>query len=397
MLNSTVSSRASQVKTLSAQSDICSLLSTLATPSYVIDESRLEKNLQILAYIQQKSQADILLALKAFSNSCTFDLVKKYLKGVTASSLHECQLASKKFKHSLHVYAPAYKASEFQEIQSLASHIVFNSVSQWQHFKAETDTSRVSCGLRINPEYSEVRQAMYNPCAKESRFGIKYDQLKSCDLSGISGFHFHALCQQNADVLERVWRHVEARFGPYLNKLKWINLGGGHFITKPGYKIDLLINLLNEIREKYQIKVILEPGEAVAYDAGYLSASVLDVSETDSPFVILDSSATAHMPDVLEMPYRPHIFNAALPGQKAYTYQLGGVTCLSGDVFGRYSFDQPLKVNDRIIFSDMAAYTMVKNTTFNGIGLPSIYLLKKNEHIKLIKRFGYKDFANRVS
>ncbi|MBI4439425.1 carboxynorspermidine decarboxylase [Candidatus Woesearchaeota archaeon] len=369
-----------------------SWLSRIKTPSYVIDADLLERNLKILRDVKQKTGCSMLLALKSFAAYRTFPLIRKYLDGVCASGPWEARLGYEEFGKEVHVYAPAFSKEDMQEVLKYADHIVFNSFSQWKKYRGMAQKKK--CGIRINPEYSEVKVQLYNPCAKNSRLGVTAGKME--DVSGISGLHFHALCEQNSDVLKRLLEHVEKNFGPYLRKAEWVNFGGGHHITRDGYDRDLLCSLINSFRKKYGVEVYLEPGEAVALNAGYLVASVLDIVDNGMKIAILDTSAENHMPDVLAMPYRPDIIGAGKPGEKKFTYRLGGLTCLAGDVIGDYSFDTPLKAGSKLVFLDMAHYSMVKNTTFNGIKLPSIAIIKKGKIVHCTK-FGYKEYRARQS
>lgn len=368
------------------------------TPSYVVDERLLIKNLEVLKKVQEEAGCRILLATKAFSMYETFPLIAKYLSGVTSSSLHEARLGYEEMGKEVHIYAAAYKEEEFSEIMHYCNHIVFNSFTQWHKYKDKVRSSSkpISCGLRINPEYAEVETELYNPCAPKSRMGITLEHFQEGDLEGIEGLHFHAMCEQNSDTLERILQVVEEKFGMYLHQMKWINFGGGHHITRSDYDIEKLIKCIKHIKKTYDIEVYLEPGEAVALNTGYLVSSVLETLHNEIDIAILDTSAACHMPDVLEMPYRPQIIGGGLAEEKAYTYRLGSATCLSGDVIGDYSFDRPLKVGERLVFCDMAHYTMVKNNTFNGINLPSIVLYSEEEGFKILKTFGYEDFKSRL-
>ena len=368
------------------------------TPCYVVDERLLIKNLEILKKVEEETGCRILLATKAFSMYETFPLVAKYLSGVTSSSLHEARLGYEEMGKEVHIYAAAYKEEEFHKIMHYCNHIVFNSFNQWNKYKEKIKAAGkpISCGLRINPEYAEVETELYNPCAPKSRMGITLEHFAGEDLEGIEGLHFHAMCEQNSDTLERILKVVEEKFGAYLHQMKWINFGGGHHITRADYNLEKLIKCIKHIKETYDIEVYLEPGEAVALNTGYLVSTVLETLHNDIDIAILDTSAACHMPDVLEMPYRPQIIGSGLAGEKAYTYRLGSATCLAGDVIGDYSFDAPLKEGDRLVFCDMAHYTMVKNNTFNGINLPSIILYSEKEGFKMIKSFGYEDFKSRL-
>ncbi len=373
-------------------------LNMVATPSYIVEEGLLRKNLECLQSVMQRTGCEILLAQKAYSMYSTYPLIGSYLSGTTASSLFEAKLGAEEMGKEVHIFAPAYKDNEFDEIMELCDHIIFNSIAQWEKYKSRifSGAKKVSCGLRINPEYSEIETDLYNPCFEGSRFGIKLSELKNADLEGIDGLHFHTMCEQNSDVLERTLQVVEDKFGSFLPQMKWINFGGGHHITRADYDIDTLVRCINHIKDTYQVQVYLEPGEAVALNAGYLVSSVLELGENGIPIAILDTSAACHMPDVLEMPYRPNIIGSGTPGEYPYTYRLGGPTCLAGDVIGDYSFQEALKAGDRLVFSDMAIYSMVKNNTFNGINLPNIYLNTERNGLRLIREFGYKDFKGRL-
>lgn len=317
----------------------------------------------------------------------TFPLVAKYLSGVTSSSLHEARLGYEEMGKEVHIYAAAYKEEEFDKIMHYCNHIVFNSFNQWNKYKEKIKAAGkpISCGLRINPEYAEVETELYNPCAPKSRMGITLEHFAGEDLEGIEGLHFHAMCEQNSDTLERILKVVEEKFGAYLHQMKWINFGGGHHITRADYDLEKLIKCIKHIKGTYDIEVYLEPGEAVALNTGYLVSTVLETLHNDIDIAILDTSAACHMPDVLEMPYRPQIIGGGIATEKAYTYRLGSATCLAGDVIGDYSFDAPLKEGDRLVFCDMAHYTMVKNNTFNGINLPSIVLYSEKKDLKSLK------------
>lgn len=369
----------------------------LKTPCYVIDEELLIKNLEILKMIQDRTGCSILLAQKAFSMYSVYPLIGSYLKGVTSSSLFEARLGYEEMGKEVHTFAPAYRDDEFEEILKYSDHIVFNSFSQWNKFKDRVKNygKEIECGLRINPEYSEIETDIYNPCFENSRLGITIDNFKNQDLDGIDGLHFHTMCEQGSDTLERTLKVVEEKFGKYLYNMKWINFGGGHHITREGYDIETLINCINYIKNKYNIRVYIEPGEAVALNAGFLISTVLDIVKNNMDIAILDTSAACHMPDVIEMPYRPNIIDSGNPNEYKYTYRLGGPTCLAGDIIGDYSFDKRLKVGDKLIFCDMAIYSMVKNNTFNGINLPDIVLIKDGEKI-VIKEFQYNDFKSRL-
>lgn len=432
------------------------------TPAYIVDERLLEDNLKLLSSVIEKTGCRILLAQKGFSMFAEYPLIGKYLCGTTASSLYEARLGKENMPGETHIFAPAYSEKEFPQILSLCDHIVFNSLEQWLRFRpkvwecdridksaygsyalrrgaadepgesgasGEPDVLRMtgaakipaapasghSCGIRVNPGYAEVEHEIYNPCRAGSRLGTTLEEFEAVlkenpdALDGISGIHFHALCEQGFDTLERVLEHFLEKFGKYISGMKWVNFGGGHHITKPGYDVEGLISCINKVRKEYGVTVYLEPGEAVALNAGYLASSVMEVQnksfecKTDSgntlmmKNVIMDASAACHMPDVLEMPYRPFILGSGLPGEKKYSYRLGGNTCLAGDIIGDYSFDEPLRPGDVLVFTDMAHYSMVKNNTFNGIALPSILACDAKGRIKVIKEFGYEDFKGRLS
>ena len=373
-------------------------LNRLKTPCYVIDEKKLIKNLEILKRVEDETGCKILLAQKAYSNYSTYPLIGKYLYGVTSSSLFEARLGYEEMGKEVHIYAPAYRDDEIDEIIKYSDHIVFNSFNQWNKFKDKIKNAhkKIECGLRINPEYSEVDTEIYDPCSKNSRLGITLDNFKEEYLHEIDGLHFHTMCEQNSDTLERTIKVVEEKFGKYFYNIKWINFGGGHHITRDDYNVDKLIQCILYIKKKYNIQVYLEPGEAVALNAGYLVSTVLDIVENNMNIAIMDTSAACHMPDVIEMPYRPNILGSKMPGEYEYTYRLGGPTCLSGDIIGDYSFNKPLNIGDKLIFCDMAIYSMVKNNTFNGVNLPDIVLLSKEGDTKIIKEFNYNNFKARL-
>ncbi len=368
------------------------------TPCYVIDRGLLRKNLELLGSVQERTGCKILLALKGFATWSVFDLCRQYLVGAAASSLHEARLAREEFGGEVHLCAPAYREDEADELFKLCDHVVFNSFNQWRQFRDKANVAGVECGLRVNPQHSEVKTPLYDPCRAGSRFGVTADQFEADELEGISGLHFHTLCELNSDSLERTLAAFEVKFGKYIQKMKWINFGGGHHITRPDYDVDLLCGLINDFRRKYNVGVYLEPGEAIALNTGFLVSSVLDIVHNEMDVAILDTSTAAHMPDVLEMPYRPIITGAGQPGEKKYTYRLSAPTCLAGDVIGDYSFDERLKPGDRLVFHDMAHYTMVKNNMFNGINLPDIVIYDpKSGQAKVQRRFGYEDFKGRLS
>ncbi|MCL2773947.1 MAG: carboxynorspermidine decarboxylase [Oscillospiraceae bacterium] len=380
-------------------------LNKIPTPSYVVDEDKIIKNLEILDSVQKQTGCKILLAQKAFSMYCLYPLIGQYLKGTAASGLFEAKLGHEEMGGETHIFSPAYHDEEFDEIAQICNHIIFNSFGQFNKFANRVRIGRAGdkqVGLRINPEYSEIEHEIYNPCAKNSRFGVKIDKLKENNeiLKELDGLHFHTMCEQNSDVLWRTVQILDEEFGEILalDNIKWVNFGGGHHITREEYDIETLVKSIMFIKDKYNVEVYLEPGEAVALNTGILVAQVLDfVDGDDFPVAILDASAACHMPDVLEIPYTPDVFNSGRAGEKQYSYIFGGNTCLAGDIIGDYSFDSPLNVGDKIIFGDMAHYTMVKNNTFNGIKLPSIVLLKQNGEVKIVKEFGYDDFKTRLS
>jgi carboxynorspermidine decarboxylase len=372
----------------------------LPSPCYLVDERLLVKNLEILYSVQQRTGCRILLALKGFSMYAVFPLVGRYLKGITASSLFEARLGYEQMGKEIHIYAPAYRDDEFPELLKYCDHIVFNSFSQWQRFKAQVQqvtAKNIQCGLRINPEYSEIATSIYNPCHQYSRLGVTSSNIKPEALAELDGLHFHTMCEQNSDTLERTIKVVDDKFGRYLKQMKWLNMGGGHHITRADYDLETLVRSIRFFQDKYGVQVYLEPGEAIALNTGYLVATVLDIVNNGMKIAILDTSAACHMPDVLEMPYRPQILHAGHPGDHPYTYRLGGPTCLAGDIIGDYSFQQPLEPGDRMVFCDMAHYTMVKNNMFNGVNLPAIALCNEHDGIKVLRQFGYEDYRSRLS
>lgn len=364
------------------------------TPCYVIDERRLRENLEILADVKERTGCKILLAQKAYSAFATYPLIAEYLDGCTASGLYEARLGAEEFKKENHIFSPAYLDGEFDEIARICNHIVFNNARQYEKFRERARGA--SCGIRINPEHSTQEHGIYDPCSPFSRLGTTLENLNDLP-EGIEGLHFHTLCEQNADALVETLAAVESKFGKFFGRIKWLNMGGGHHITRADYDRGLLVNTVTDLRKKYGFEVYLEPGEAVALNAGYLVTTVLDTFRNGMDIAITDASAACHMPDVLEMPYRPGIQGAGLPNEKAFTYRLGGNTCLAGDIIGDYSFDRALFEGDRLVFEDMAIYSMCKNNTFNGIALPSIYLLRGSGELELVKKFGYGDFKGRLS
>ncbi|MFN0059793.1 MAG: carboxynorspermidine decarboxylase [Planctomycetota bacterium] len=369
------------------------------SPCWVIDLEALEGNLKILADVQARAGCKILLALKGFATWITFEIVKKYLPGATASAPHEARLAREKLGGEVHAYAPAYSSADITELLTLCDHLVFNSFGQWLRFRDQVRSSprRVSCGIRVNPEHREVKVELYDPCAPRSRLGVTLNNFEPDHLAGLEGIHFHTLCELDSDALERTLAVVEKKFGAYFRQLKWINFGGGHHITRPGYDVERLVRVVKGVKQRYGLEVYLEPGEAIAIRTGVLVATVLDIFDNGGPIAILDTSATAHMPDVLEMPYRPAIVGGADPGVKPHTFRLGGLTCLAGDIIGDYSFDQPLVVGQRLTLLDMSHYTIVKTSNFNGVRLPSIALRHADGSYELVKRFGYESYRDRLS
>ena len=372
--------------------------SELPTPCYVIDETRLEQNLKILKGVIDRTGCKILLAQKAFSCYALYPLCRQYLSGTSSSGLYEARLGKEEFGKENHVFSPAYREDEFSELLNNCDHIIFNSFSQLEQFGGRAFAAGKEIGLRLNPQYSTQKgHEIYDPCAKNSRLGITLQNFRGDLLEHVSGFHFHTLCEQDSDALEATVSAVEQQFSPWFSQIKWLNLGGGHHITRPGYDIPRLERCIHHLEDTYHLEIYLEPGEAVALNAGFLVTSVLDTLQNGMPIAILDTSAACHMPDVLEMPYRPPLMDSGLPGEKAITYRLGGPTCLSGDIIGDYSFSAPLKPGDRLVFEDMAIYSMVKNNTFNGMPLPAIVVKEKNGNYKLLHKFGYEDFKMRLS
>ena len=364
------------------------------TPSYLVYEELLEKNLRILAELAEDTGAKVLLAQKCFSMYHYYPLIGRYLSGTTASGIYEALLSQEEMGKENHVFKPAYEENEIPRLAAICDHIVFNSFAQWERFGAAARAAGASCGIRINPERSTQEHAIYDPCAPGSRLGVKIADFRADLLDGIDGLHFHTLCEQGADALAATLEAVEEKFGKYLHGMKWLNFGGGHHITREGYDIPLLKRLIRHVQDTYDVAVYLEPGEAVALNAGFLVAEVLDV-QTDGN-VILNTSAACHMPDVIEMPYRPPVIGAGEAGEKVHTYTLAGPTCLAGDTIGTYSFDVPLSIGDRVVFGDMAIYTMVKNNTFNGMPLPNIIAVAPNGDWAVVREFGYDDFKMRL-
>ena len=370
----------------------------LKTPYFLVDEKLLIKNLEILKKVQDDTGCKILLAQKAFSMFYAYPLISKYLSGTTASGLYEARLGSEKFGGETHVFSPAYREDEFEEILKYADDIVFNSVKQVKKYGERAKACEKSIGLRVNPECStQEGHAIYDPCAVGSRLGCTLSQLDESIIPMLDGLHFHTLCEQNSDDLETTAKAFEEKFGKYLYNMKWVNFGGGHHITREDYDIERLERIINYFKNKYDVRVYLEPGEAVVLNAGFLKTSVLEIVHNGMNIAILDSSAACHIPDVIEMPYRPPLADSGKPEEKKYTYRLGGPTCLAGDVIGDYSFDKPLCEGDILTFEDMALYTMVKTNTFNGMKLPDIVYRNSNGEEILVKSFGYEDFAERLS
>lgn len=374
------------------------------TPSFVVEEKLLRHNLEILAGLARETGVHVLLAQKCFSMQYFYPLVGEYLSGVTASGLYEARLGKEKLGKENHVFSPAYKPGDMRELVQLCDHISFNSLAQWERYRELALEKGVSCGLRINPEHSTQEHAIYDPCSPGSRLGVRLEDLEAFPregLAGLEGLHFHTLCEQGADALAETLQAVEERFGAYLKlqQLKWLNMGGGHHITRDGYDMELLGKCIRHVQEAYGLTVYLEPGEAVALNAGFLVSEVLEVQPVradGTANVILDASAACHMPDVLEMPYRPPVIGSGDPGELPYTYRFGGPTCLAGDVIGEYSFAEPLRTGDRVIFGDMAIYSMVKTNTFNGMPLPSIIAVDGAGRWQVVREFSYRDFAERI-
>jgi len=378
-------------------------LSQVPSPCHVLHRGLLEQNLRILRSVMDRSGAKIILALKGFAQFSEAKLISKYLVGTTASGIHEALLGREEFCGEVHAYSPAFKDEEFADLLRVADHVSFNSPTQWKRHKAAALAAgrKLSFGLRVNPEHAEVDVELYNPCAAGSRLGTLRSEIKSAaDLDGLEGLHFHTMCQQGSDVLERTVAAFEAKFGEFIPQMKWVNFGGGHHITREGYDLDRLVRIITGFRQRWgqHIQVYLEPGEAIGIGTGVLVGTVLDLVHNGMDIAIIDISATNHMPDTLEMPYRADIMDADLPGKLPHTYRLGSVTCLAGDVIGDYSFPSPLKIGQRLVFMDMSHYTFVKNTTFNGVPLPAIASFDPaSGQTQVIRRFGYADYKNRLS
>ena len=376
-----------------------SVTGSVETPCFLVNEDLLIKNLEILGELKRRTGSKVLLALKAFAMHSTFPTICRYLDGICASGPMEARLGYEKFGKEVHTSAVAYSDKDINESIKYSDVLILNSIEQWKKYKPTLLGSKrkIEIGLRVNPGWSEVETDLYNPVISGSRLGISVHDLRNADLEGIDGLHFHALCEQNADVLVRVLKSFERLFSEYIPRMKWINFGGGHHITRKDYDLDLLVNTINKFKKKYGVQVHLEPGEAIALNCGVLVSSVLDVVHNGVDIAILDTSAEAHMPDVLAQPYRPNIIGAGRPNELKHTYRLGGLTCLAGDIIGDYSFAKELHPGDRIVFLDMAHYTMVKSTTFNGVRHPSIILYSKQKGAKVIRKFGYKDYKDRLS
>lgn len=375
--------------------------SKIPSPAFVLDEKLLRKNLELINRVQQEAGIEIILAFKGFAMWSAFPMVRQYLKGATASSLNEARLCFEEMKTRAHVYSPVYFEKEFDELLSYTSHIVFNSVSQFEKYypKIQQADRNISCGIRVNPEYSDVETDLYNPSASGSRLGVGSEEFPEQLPEGIEGIHFHVLCESDSYSLEKVLANLEAKFGKFLHQVKWVNMGGGHLMTREGYDHGHLIQLLKNFKKKYNVQVILEPGSAIAWDTGVLISTVQDVVEHKGvKTAILDVSFTAHMPDTLEMPYRPKILGASDPTENSkYLYRLGGVSCLAGDFMEVYDFGHELKPGDQLIFKDMIHYTMVKTTMFNGVNHPAIAIWTEENRLKIVRMFTYEDFKGRLS
>lgn len=372
-------------------------INSLPTPCYVVDEERIVRNLEILNNVEKRTGCKILLAQKAFSCYHIYPKIREYVSGTACSGLYEARLGYEEMGGENHVFSAAYRENEIDEMISYCGHIIFNSFSQLDKYRDRVLKAGRKIGLRVNPECStQEGHEIYDPCSPKSRLGITNANFDRNDLRGVSGLHFHTLCEQNSDALAETLDAVEQKFGDVLSSLEWINFGGGHHITRDDYDIPLLEKCIRRMQDKYGLEVFLEPGEAFALNAGYLVTEILDITRNDMPIAILDTSAACHMPDVLEMPYRPPLFGSREAGSLEYTYRLGSQTCLAGDVIGEYSFDKPLEVGGRLVFGDMAIYSMVKNNTFNGMPLPSILLLKKDGTTETLRSFSYEDFKCRL-
>jgi len=372
----------------------------IETPAYLIDESLIEENMKVLQYVKDRTGCKMLHALKAYASFATFPVMSRYLDGVCASGLNEARLGFEEFKKEVHTFGTAYKENEIKEIMKYSDFIIFNSFYQLKEFGMEAQKNNIETGLRVNPGHSEITIDMYNPCIPFSRLGIVHEIFKKEFLehsSLINGLHFHAMCEQGSDVLERILHTFTELYDAWLKNLKWVNFGGGHHITRNDYDLELLIKVIKNFKEKYHVQVYLEPGEASVLNAGVLVSSVLDIVQNKGKIAIIDASAETHMPDVLLMPYRPDIIGSGLPDEKKYSFIIGGPSCLAGDVVGNYSFDEPLERRDRLVFRDMALYSIVKNTTFNGVNLPDIVVIRNNGKVETVRKFNYADYRNRQS
>jgi len=372
----------------------------IPSPCYVIDEVRFRQNLNLIRSVSERSGAEIILAFKGFAMWGVFPVLREYVSGAAASSADEARLCFEEVGSGAHTYSPVYSENDFDKILEFSSHITFNSLNQFTKFRERVGAfpCKRSVGLRINPEFSEISHGLYNPCSPGSRLGVTADDLSGGLPDGIEGLHFHVLFESDSFALEKVLEVVEAKFGRYFSQLKWINMGGGHLMTRKGYDTDHLVRLLKDFRERSGLQVILEPGSAFAWETGELVSTVEDlVVNQGITTAILDVSFTAHMPDCLEMPYKPKIIGASDPDAGKMLYRLGGNSCLSGDVMGDWSFDTPLKPGDRVVFLDMIHYTMVKTTTFNGVHHPSIGIWTTDNRFRLLKEFGYQDYKGRLS
>jgi carboxynorspermidine decarboxylase len=370
------------------------------TPVYLLDEALIEENMKVLRQVKERTGCKIFHALKAYGSFATFSMMSGYLDGTCASGLNEAMLGHKEFGKEVHTFSAAYRADEIDRIIKYSDSVIFNSFYQFQKYGKRAKQRGVEIGLRVNPGHAEVSTDMYNPCAPQSRLGIVhsiFEQEFPKHKGIVDGLHFHAMCQQDADVLKRILKSFERLYGGYIKGLKWVNFGGGHHITRADYDVELLIKIINAFKQKYGVQVHLEPGEASVYNAGVLISSVLDIVKNETEIAIMDSSAETHMPDVLLMPYRPHIIGSGKKGEKKYSYRLAGPSCLAGDVIGDYSFDKPLNRGDKLVFTDMALYSIVKTTTFNGINLPDIAVRRADGKIEVVRKFGYKDYRNRLS
>ena len=372
----------------------------IATPVYLIDETLIEENMRILQYVKDRTGCKILHALKAYASFATFPMMSRYLDGTCASGLNEARLGYEEFGKEVHTFGAAYRDKEIRQILKYSNFIIFNSFYQLEKYGKMAQKSGVQIGLRVNPGHAEVATDMYNPCAPYSRLGIVHDVFSEefpKHEGIISGLHFHAMCEQNSDVLERILKSFERLYGKYIKGLKWVNFGGGHHITRDDYDLEHLITLINTFKKKFGVQVYLEPGEASVLNAGVMVSSVLDIVNNEMEIAIIDASAETHMPDILLMPYRPNIMNSGQPNEKKHTYRIAGPSCLAGDVAGDYSFDEPLKRGDKLVFIDMALYSIVKSTTFNGINLPDIAVIREGGRVDAVKRFSYKDYRSRQS